>query len=67
MDTEFVGKSLNVSGCARCGRDHHGLVIASFHRPIKVNGDTWKYWTTCPDLDEPILVNIVVNPQSSVG
>lgn len=53
QEAEFI----NVTNCARCGRNHDGLVVYRFERPVVENdGTVLDSWSHCPATDDPILV-----------
>lgn len=49
---------VNIVNCSRCKGDHHDLEAREFSRhPITdLDGAVWTHWTTCPTLNEPILI-----------
>lgn len=47
--------TVDVKGCARCGRDHPQLL---FH-PFAVPPPAASHWSACPRTLEPILLEVV--------
>lgn len=47
---------VNISACARCGRNHNGLDALLFAAPPTINGVVYPYWARCPNSLELILV-----------
>ena len=45
-----------VSGCARCGGNHHVNWREFTHPVVDADGTTWTHWTPCPTNGEPILM-----------
>ena len=46
-----------IRNCARCGGDH-SVVFWKITRPISIGDRVFTYWGTCPDNNEPILMEI---------
>lgn len=46
---------IDVRGCQRCGGDHSHVLFKKLSNPP----DVWKWWSTCPDKLEPILLRTV--------
>jgi hypothetical protein len=51
---------VDVSCCARCGKDHKDLEFKEFKGwlPEDATGIQWTHWGMCPDLNEPIMLII---------
>ncbi len=47
--------TVNVSKCARCGLDHHGLDMMNFTNPPEMVA----HYAICPETVEPILITIL--------
>lgn len=62
----------HITGCARCGGSHEGIVARRMARPFAPaeafdpqRGQlTWTHWALCPTNGDPIL--IMVEPGSEV-
>lgn len=55
----------NVIQCARCGRDHDGVIFYEFGRPIvDSDGTVWDWWGLCPTTGDPILLRSVDSEKS---
>ncbi len=52
-----VTKPHDLKNCARCGGEHHSLILKKFVRPVIDEGTEkiWGYWATCPATGDPIL------------
>lgn len=52
-------KTYKITSCARCGKDHEGIVYKKLTNPL-VHADTsFTHWAMCPDLDEPIMMYFI--------
>ena len=50
-----------VTGCARCGGSHGGVVTRRMVRPftpVEAGGLTWTHWAPCPTNGDPILIMV---------
>jgi hypothetical protein len=45
---------VNIVSCARCGKNHDNLSFSKMRNPSGKN----THWTMCPNLNEPILLQI---------
>jgi len=60
---------VDIKNCARCGKNHRGLLFKRFKRILRVNYydcgvDSYvgfNYWSICPKLNEPILMQVWKN------
>lgn len=48
----------NLTGCARCGKDHGDVLAEKLERPIVTEGRTFTYWIACPTNGQPIMVEV---------
>lgn len=50
-------RSIDVLHCARCGKDHKGVIFYEFGIPIKdSDGTEWTWWGLCPNTGDPVLL-----------
>lgn len=52
-------KQLNVKFCPRCLQDHQEPQNLVFRLLTNPRDPDWKWWSTCPVTDEPILMMVV--------
>jgi hypothetical protein len=54
----LVGKLVD---CARCGRDHKGIMLRPLERPIAMEDGTlvFTHWAPCPANGDPIVQRII--------
>lgn len=52
------GFPLDVKNCARCKKDHHGLIFCPLQHPIEREVDPETHWAPCPTNGQPILMRI---------
>ncbi len=52
---------MNVSNCARCGKDHDNLEFDKLTAPIASDdgSEPWNYWAICPISGEPVLMRVI--------
>lgn len=53
---------ITIYKCARCGEDHKDLEMKKFKNPVVITFLKWEeyiipYWTMCPVVNEPILID----------
>jgi hypothetical protein len=53
---------VDIIGCARCQADHSHLLVKELVKSISISvGLEFRYYTTCPVTDEPILIDKAVS------
>jgi hypothetical protein len=53
----------DIDHCARCGKPHKGpLAWRQFQRPVELDLGEFRYWTTCPNTQEPIMLWVAKDP-----
>ena len=51
-------KKLNVTNCARCGKDHKGIEFRKLKKPAISGKTVFRYFAHCPETKEPLLMCI---------
>lgn len=54
---------ITVRVCQRCGKDHIKLLFKLLYNPA----DEYKYWAMCPEVNQPILMQIVYGGVTSTN
>lgn len=56
---------IDLYNCARCGEDHMQSEFKKFTIPIIDDDGIWTYWCMCPKLNEPILMKVLEDSDTS--
>jgi hypothetical protein len=59
---------MGLANCARCAHTHEApLGWRQFQRPVAMDNGEFRYWSTCPETGEPILLWVGRTAQPSEG
>ena len=50
---------LNVTNCARCGKNHDGIEFKKLKKPAIADKTVYRYFAHCPETKEPLLMRIL--------